>query len=386
MPWLPMRKRRPPAPVFDEEADARDQAASGWRAGDDGLGVPDPAPANARALSRDQAEQELQPYKEALRARLEQELEALDGAGGWPIPPALRAWASQLALLAVGVLGLLIVSQATSTLGNLAALPPVGQWMAGGALALAAGVCVYVGARLFWLYGSLRRARQVNLRALRLVEERRKLQRLAAEVAHEARAALENYLRTYALDGRAGEALKAAGLSAAALETLRAQRARLLNRNLGIDNAVWVEEFRRRFQAPLDQAARERVYAHSRKVFAATAVSPNPLLDQLLVGYCCTAMVGDLLRLYGVRPAWGLSAVLLAKAVGMAYLAGALDDVADTAADSLSDYLADAGVQALSSKLVGALAGKAAEGALNGYLLYRLGKQVIRQLQPTRES
>ena len=167
----------------------------------------------------------------------------------------------------------------------------------------------------------------------------------------------------------------------------------------------WLEAFSGRFQLILDAAAARRVRAYAVKVGVGTAASRFPLLDQAIVLYACMAMLRELLALYGLRPNAVQTALLLARSVMATYLSGVLQDVSDDAADAaataadnlsengaLQDVIAEAGpgageaVEAVGGGLLASLAGRAAEGALNGVLVWRLGARAIVQIQPVRPA
>lgn len=364
-------------------------ADAGLREGDSGLGLPDLEPQGVRELSPQESEAWLREREAALRARLEQDLAAFGGTTGrLVVPPALRAFSTHALLLIAALLGLLVVGQVTSALSNLAALPPAAQWVAGGALLLCATVVLYVAVRVVGLYLSLRRNRQVQLAALAILAERRRFQLLAETHVAEARSMLKKYLEEYPLDGKQAEALQAAGLSAGELETLRVQRQRLSDPGLATADSQWLADFVAHFQAVLDRAAVRRVNTYAVKSGLATAASPNALLDQLVILYACASMIGDLLRLYHVRPAFGATAVILAQAVVHAYLAGELGELTEDAADATGDQLAEltgsSGLEILGTNLLSMVGAKVTEGGLNALLIRRLGRRVVLLLQPVR--
>ena len=179
----------------------------------------------------------------------------------------------------------------------------------------------------------------------------------------------------------------------------------LLEEPQTLSASEWLEAFSGRFQLILDAAAARRVRAYAVKVGVGTAASRFPLLDQAIVLYACMAMLRELLALYGLRPNAVQTALLLARSVMATYLSGVLQDVSDDAADAaataadnlsengaLQDVIAEAGrgageaVEAVGGGLLASLAGRAAEGALNGVLVWRLGARAIVQIQPVRPA
>ena len=112
------------------------------------------------------------------------------------------------------------------------------------------------------------------------------------------------------------------------------------------------------------------------------------------------ALLKELLSLYGLRPTALQTGLLLARSVVTTYLSGVLHDVSDHVVEGAEGAgLADDGlIQDLVGKLgqgagevVGAgvlapLAGRTAEGAVNAFLVYRLGSAAVRLIQPIQRS
>lgn len=100
------------------------------------------------------------------------------------------------------------------------------------------------------------------------------------------------------------------------------------------------------------------------------------------------ALIKELAFLYGLRPALGQSVAILARSILQTYLGGLLQDATEAAADTLwgevSESLGDMAMRIPAS--IPQVGAKATEGAVNGFLIWRLGKQTISLLQPVRPA
>ncbi len=384
-----------------------------WRWGDNGLGVPDPRPTGGRWISTEETAAFEAQEAAVLRERVLRQLaeEGSPGTFRWPKP--LLRWASSACLLLACVLGLVSVAQLASFYQVWETIPQPWNWVMGGlVVALAAIIAGYL-LRFFGFALRLRGNHQVSLKAIQALQERRELQSLAAEQASEAVQRLRTYLTDYPADlgtqapgsasrgrriGRGGRASRSGGHRAGTFgvsgsgstglppereAVLVRARASLLERSRGNAPAQWIAEYVSVFQKPLDALAAQRVDSYARRAGLATAASPNPLLDQMIIAYTCTAMLGDLLKLYHLRPSFGQSAILLGQCVAQTFLAGVAGEGAEEAADQLGQGLAE-WIPAAGSGIAKGLGARTAEGGLNWFLVRRLGRAAIRILQPVR--
>lgn len=121
--------------------------------------------------------------------------------------------------------------------------------------------------------------------------------------------------------------------------------------------------------------------SREKTTFATPAVSPFPVLDNLIILHSCIMMLGDLLRIYNLRVG-GVSTVwILVRVVAQAYLAGHMQDLTEAVAEAVPEYGGELGGQLLGiAKKIGV---KAGEGAINGLFVHRPGRHSMRLLQPT---
>ncbi len=362
------------------------------RAGDTHLGRPAQVPAAAAPLT-DEDRRRLREAEEeqALRDLAEaEELVASDPSvvrwAGWFAHPLAGAFL----LGAAGALGLFLYSQALGILGNLAAQPPIIQYPGYAALGLLALAVLYAMIRLLFLYARLQRNKQLRLRGLEELYARTRLRWLAHAKTQEAKARLEEYLRTYPIDTAKGQkALARVGVTPAAAAELAAVRDELLDPAKYASADLWFARFRDAFQGRLDEAADGRVRYWANRAMLVTAVSPNGLVDSLSTLYFGFAMLADLCRVYNLKAGRTGTTVLLARVFFNSYLAGNLNDFQKLAEEQY-DHLFEQGFQVVgvgvSSNVVGKFLGKvgakATTGYLNRVLLGRLGRYACRLLRP----
>ncbi len=362
------------------------------RPGDTDLGRPPQVPARAAPLTDDDRRRLREAEEEqALRDLAEaEELVASDPAvmrwAGWFAHPLAAAFL----LGAAGVLGLFLYSQALTILANIATQPLWVQYPGYGALGLLALAVLYAMARLLFLYARLRRNRQLRLRGLEELHARTRLRWLAHAKTQEAKARLEEYVRTYPIDTPKGlKALAGVGVTQQTAAELVEVRDELLDPARYASAGEWFERFRDRFQARLDAAAEARIKYWANRAMLVTAVSPNGLVDSLSTLYFGFAMLSDLCRVYNLKAGRTGTTVLLARVFFNAYLAGNLTDLEKLAEDQY-DHLFEQGFQVIgvgvSSNVVGKFLGKvgakATTGYLNRVLLGRLGRYACRLLRP----
>ncbi len=377
----------PPRPGADggRAAATRNHAAGGLREGDTGLGRPSQAPEDSRELTvaEDRAIREEVDREDENAASL-----ALDG--GVHLPRFLFNTTFVLAVAALGAaLVLFVLAQTAVLLERVAASPPWLRTTAWGAVAVLLAVVAAAAVRLAWVWARLRRTRQVNVDALDALADRRGLRRLAATQLEAATRSLRELVAGYPLDGaKNARALVRAGFTEDEVETLRRQRAALLDEGRHPGAADWLRSFRGSFQDVLDAAARRRVGTAVKLVAVKTAVTPRTV-DTAVVLHASLRLIGDLARIYRLRLSTMGTAVVLGRAFVFAYLTSHVQDVTeDLTRDAASHGAAQLleglpeGIGQAGSKLAGLVVPKAAEGVANGIMLYRLGAAAIRLLRP----
>lgn len=362
------------------------------REGETELGRPQQVPAELDMLTDEERArlrelEEEQAAKELAEAEL---LIASDPSGlswlGWFGSPL----AFTFLILMVGLAGLFIFNQVTSTLANLASQPQWAQYLGYGGLILLGACVLFAFLRFAVLYARLRRNRQIRIEGLEELSRRTRLRWLAYAMSAEAREMLERYLREFPLDTDADrKKLAKLGVTEEMQTRLLAVRAALLDPARFASSEQWFAQFRDGFQGELDTVAEGRIRYWSSRVWVVTAVAPNALVDTGATLFYTFSMLADLCQVYNLRAGRTGTAVLLGRVFFNAYLAGQGTEWEKLAEDQYDQLFHEAmsvlGVGVGSNvvgKLLGKVGAKATIGYLNRVLLIRLGRYSVRLLRP----
>jgi uncharacterized membrane protein YcjF (UPF0283 family) len=346
----------------------------------DELGIPSTAPDVSRTLS--DAELEALDRKAEAEAEATLQLALEEETQKSTLGTLLRGLGRLYVAAGLAIATLFVLFAYSQTLQILAHLATQPDWIRYSGYAflgvLGLALAFFVG-RFAWTFARYRHHRQVSTSELNALSQRHALRELARRRSVEAVASLRLYLRNYDLDSRsAQQLLYRFGVD---VRALRVAREWLLDDEHYASADAWIVEFRQRFQDRLDSAAAARMKTYALRVAASTAASPNGLVDSSIVLTSCFALFGDLCRIYNLRLGAMATVKLLGWSFTNAYLAGQLDEVADKLADTDMTWAANEGAGAV-MQLAKPFVSKLAEGAANGLLIRRLGKQAIRLLQP----
>ena len=359
------------------------------REGDHGLGIPRSRVEGARALSDEEIEETRRAEAEELRRQFEEGVRRIEAVkASYELPAGVRRALTWTGCALVCVLGLVLVSQTAGVVAGIGSLPVPFDWIVGTLAVVFAGTLSWLILQLVLMLVRLQRNPSVDLHAVRTLQERRHMQDLATEYAERAQGDLRSYLEKYPLDDDARRRLSVLGLTERECDDLAEAKRFLLADDEPMPPDEWLEAFRRRFQSILDRVAENRTKGYAIKVGLGTALSPLAAIDKAVVLYACMALIKELAFLYGLRPAFGQSVAILARSILQTLLGGLLQDATEAAADTLwsevSEHLGDMAMRIPAS--IPQVGAKAAEGAVNGFLISRLGKQTISLLQPVRPA
>lgn len=352
------------------------------RANDKGLGMPDFEPVNARTLSSAETARYQKELEEELKREFNQKLMDLDNDKGlFRLPKSLQKIALTVLLIITGVLGLFIVVEAVNFAGMVGRLATPFNYIATAFVCLFSLVLIWVILRLAGLFFKLKRTNSVNLKALEILAERQRWQALAEEHVKAAQERFTAYLKDYDLKTAKRENQFAAlGFSRDDFAKLGRAKEQLLLTAAEMPARAWLNEFRTGFQDVLDAYALKRTRQYALRVAVGTAVSPIKFVDQIIVLYSGVAMVKDMCVIYNLRPGFGQTLVILARSIVNTYLSGVVSETVGDATDSASEWLGE--VSGLLGGGLGRFVGaRASEGALNGFLLWRLGKRMVAMLR-----
>jgi uncharacterized membrane protein YcjF (UPF0283 family) len=332
--------------------------------------------------------EEVRQAEEDLR-RLEEQLE--EESAVLRLPAFLAhplVWAALVGI--TGLLGLFVFSHVCSTLASLATLPDLLRYAGYAGLALLTLAVLYAVVRLAGFYISLRPNRPIPLEMLQQLAQRSRWRSLVHARTREAREHLVGYLRLYPLGSPAErKVLVRLGLPEERLASLEQTRDELLDPDRYASLETWFGDFRDRFQRLLDEAADRRIIIYARRVAVLTAASPNTLVDTLLTSYCSFMMLADLCQLYNLRATRLGTAVLLTRIFFNAYVAGQLNEFETVTSSGLESLINESGLhlgstaaEAVTAKVAGKVGARVASGALNYFMLRRLGRYAVRLLHP----
>jgi uncharacterized membrane protein YcjF (UPF0283 family) len=390
-----------PGPMQDDDAQNLDQVCQaghvqegikqepGIRNNDPGLGQPDFEPSSEerqkmRNVSREEMDR-LRQDQEELRKQFEEKLLEFERTG-IRIPKALYRLALWVMVFIAGILGLFMVTQGVRFAGQVTALPHPWYIIAVSAFLFFLGIIFLVIFKISGKFLAFKKLAKVDLKALNTLAERKKFQQLAQKKKDEAQKVLMGYLRDYNIGD---PKIAVSGLGKADLEKLQSFKKSLIDKKGYADSALWLKEFEESFVYVLDKAARKRIRSFTRTVAVGTAASPIRFIDQMIVLYASLKLISELLGIYNLRPAFGQSAAILSRAIIQAYLSGVIGEQSEAGVEAFSDYYESifgeisfaTGISAATDATRFILP-KMSEGALNGFLVWRLGRQAQRMLRP----
>ena len=375
---------RPRAPSPDPDVELRE--------GETELGRPPQVPSGLALLSdadrtRLRQMEDEQASKELAEAEM---LLAADPTGlgwlGWFGTPLVLA----MLVGSVGLAGLFVSNQVLSVLNALASQPEWAQYTGYAGLVLFGFCVLYAFLRFAYLYATLRRNRQIQVRGLEELAKRTRLRWLSFAKSAEAKQQLEAYLKTFPLDSEKDrKTLLKLGVTDEVQVRLRNARVELLDPARFASSDQWFARFREGFQGELDTLAEARVKYWASRIWVVTAVSPNALVDSGSSLFYTFSMLADLCQIYNLRAGRTGTAVLLGRVFFNAYLAGQGAEWEKVVEDQYDQLFHEAmnvvgvGVGSnLAGKILGKVGARATTGYLNRVLLIRLGRYSIRLLQP----
>ena len=359
------------------------QTRDSLREGDHGLGIPQSRMEGARVLSEEEIAEDQRQQDEELRRQFEERLGQLGTAGNsFQLPESILRVATWIGWTAASVLGLLLVGQGVALIDDIKTLPAPFDWIAGVSATFFAAMLGWLILRLGAALRRLRRSPAIKLRGIEALEQRKRWQHLVGERFDEVKDELGKYLKEYEVDDDALRRLGVVGLSEDDCRKLKEARRFLLESDVPISAGDWLVEYRRSFQSILDDTAKRQVDRYAIKVGLGTAAAPVAAIDQAVVLYSSTALIKDLMFIYGLRPEFSQAAVILAHSIGNTYLAGSLQEVSEEGTAAMLSEAAPGMLNKVGEKIVG----KAMEGVANGFLIRRLGRQAIQLLQPVHPT
>ena len=262
-------------------------------------------------------------------------------------------------------------------------------------LQIPAYICIFIlFAALSWsfiklgvAYRQLRKSPQVRLDQIRDGLNRKIIRNQIEKNISEGFTALQIIVKEYPiLDKKQIDLLQKSGMNQDGIRTLAANIAYLLEEE-NVGKEKWIEDCDRLFVQVIDECAKSLVKTYALQVALKTAIIPYGFLDAFTVAVNSVYMVEDLCRLYFVRGGKWQSFILALKVLFSVFIAAKLEDQIDNATEALgSSFLESCKASAgeIFSKLLSGVFNRAAEGAVNGVIFYRLGLATISMLRPIK--
>lgn len=291
-------------------------------------------------------------------------------------------------LLLAAAATVFIVTETASFLASVRKLSLLEQIFLSIPMAIFAGIILYLIINLFFLLRKFHVSPQISIKALEQLEERRSLRKLSLMCNRDAVKKLSRFLESYPSDG---VELKKLGISSDVISRLEKNRRKLIEsaNNLPGTTQDWIVDFRINFQNKLDEIAKKRIQYYSWNVAVMTGISPFSLIDRLIVLSGCLSMLKEFMQIFALKPSWDKNLVLMGKVIIQTYLAGIIYDVADTGIDAINSKLLEGvgeGIPDFACKVASGFSKKVTEGAIQGFMIFRLGKSALKILHPVCAS
>ena len=247
-------------------------------------------------------------------------------------------------------------------------------WAALVVFALPVSLILYVIVKLFLLVGRLPKHDQVkgNLDTCDIEEKRR----LKEQIKPYLRSLPNDYENIFKPEDRSH--------IAARIESLRKD-------SRYSDSNGWMDDFAF-FQKEQEKCALDIVKKYCTLIALKTAACPWKIIDMVIVFVNLTLMITRIAKVYNRRVTRGGAFRLLCHWFVNIYVSGELGAITENAADKMSNGLAQwlaggnaenvaqeglGGLLGASMPILSKVAGKAAEGSINAYMAYRMGRRAI---------
>ena len=308
-------------------------------------------------------------------------------------------WALSIFLsFCTAVLFLIVFSNSISLVRDIAALPDWMQWVCYSMLVSLVAIAVCALLRLVVIYAQF--ASSTNFRVDAIEEMNSRDQVRSAEKSSEAVSKLKEFLANYSDDEAQRKFLKqcargeAVNGQADPVNELYSKIQELGQHSL-VSDSQWIENVDEHVLQFLDGLAKNKIRRAGWLVATKTAISPSGTVDSIIVVANTWVLIGDLCRIYSVRPNWFETSIFLCWSSLNTFISYRADEVSSQVEDSVNSTVGSimnylelgkdlAGGVAL--KMAGKFVTKAAEGASNGVLITKLGYYLQRKLRPIRRS
>lgn len=303
----------------------------------------------------------------------------------------VQRWVNYI-LMAVGVVATwYVVKESAMMFIAISALPIYLQYILYSVLGVLSCALLYVMIKAVICFYKLRTSSKWNFKALEQISTRNQHRQYAAADWSKYSQEVFEYLNSYPTEIESVEDL---GVSIQDWEKIQKARTDCLAlRPRNIQDKDWIANFRGIFQACLDDCISAELSARAKKVGLATAVSPFPLVDRLIVFTASLDMMKYIMSLYNIKPTMADTLAMLAFAMGNTYLSGLSNKTIENEIKDMNgvldtfnvDAAGGATAEAIGMSFLGGVmkwtGKKAAEALINGLLFHKLGKSVQQRVK-----
>jgi uncharacterized membrane protein YcjF (UPF0283 family) len=143
---------------------------------------------------------------------------------------------------------------------------------------------------------------------------------------------------------------------------------------------AWLPRFSSSFVSQLDACANQRIKSVAVAAGVKTAALANPILDLLVVTYLLSQLIGDLCRIYNLKPSRLGTLVIMGHAFASLYAARHLEEASEEVGQALTGE-----IQGLTGSILAQMGRRLSELAANGLLVYRFGQTAKKLLRPIKD-
>lgn len=357
----------------DEINPDHNSVESANRQGDSGIGRPHP---QTSAISVDE-------LSDNISAKQPEDILLQDDellAGSFFLPASLSKILRIILFCGASIVAFFLITQTTSFLTNIRQLSILERVILSTPLVLFGAVILWLIVKLIVMANRFKISPQIKIKALQELENRRSLRKLSLKKNRQAVEELTNYLQNDLLIK--GDTLTNWGIKQDFIAKLEKDRNKLIQQAHAPTGTSqdWLSDFKCNIQNQLDEIAYKRILKYSMNAAVMAGISPFPLIDRLIVLSSSLGLLKDLLELYSLKPSWDKNLVLMAQVIISTYCSGVVEDLTESAFENISNIAEEAATQIPDIAL--RFAGRTTESAIQGYMVFRLGKSALKLLHP----
>ena len=301
----------------------------------------------------------------------------------WKWLAVWKRFAGGLCLLLIATSVLFAFSQTASLLRSIEILPYAFRLLCYASLSLLWLALLAAIASALSIYFKLKSSPKVSMSALDTLTERGR-SGLKSDLNY-ARVSMVEFLRSYPQTKEQLQLLATAGIGGTSTCTVNDLfgHIKFVLANSNGNTKQWLDSVQSAVLDPLDNAADKLIKTSALKVGVKTSISPRGVIDSLIILTHSWLLIGNLCRLYNVRPNVCETCIIF----GFTGFNALVSDKSDVIASKFEETIAEEGatyVGGATANLLSMVSSRAAEGAVNALLTYRLGQQLKTYLRPVQ--